>query len=521
MIKMRWRTLKILCAASAFALSGVVAVAPAVAQQQCETEQKGPAKTLDPRIGKEVQRIYEQLIQEDKYKEARDALDQLISQRGGSMKPFEKATIYELRGSVKSQLEDYRGAQRDFQVALDTNELPPARQNQLRFFISQLNFALQDYQAAIRGLNDWINTARTCGQTVDSNAYYLLAAAYAQIEPPNYRAARDPAEKAVAASSEPKKSYYALLNLIYSELNLSKQRMALLEKMINFWPSERSYWAQLSGAYSQAGRDKDAFAVLEVAYRAGLINKDTQILTLVQYYSFFDNPYRGAKLLEREMNAGVVKRNVKNLKLLSQLWSQAREHKKAIPVLQAAAKQSGDGELYYRLGQVLLADEDYREAERALTSALNKGGMDNKKTGDAWLLLGTARFSQAGPDDSDTLKRARAAFVNAQRYSDSRSQASKWVEYIDAIEDTKRRAKILEEQQIKERCDDLVKRIEKQRRIEQLRGRNPSDLSKLASPEEIAECKLGGGSESTADGGGASELTGDDSAGTEDSGAGE
>ncbi|MFQ5563164.1 MAG: tetratricopeptide repeat protein [Parvularculaceae bacterium] len=499
MTQTRWKTLKFLCAASAVALAGaVVAVpAPAAAQQpQCETDEKrGPAKTLDPRIGKELQRIFEELMQEERYQEALAALSQLINQRGDSMSQFEKATVYEIRGSVKASLEDWRGAQSDFQVALDTNELPTPRQNQLRYFISQLNFQLEDYQAAIRGLNAWIRTAQTCGQKVDPNAYYLLAAAYTQIRPPNYRAALDPAEKSVAALESPRKSNYDLLNLIYSELNQRTKRMALLERMINFWPSQRDYWVQLSGAYSNAGRDKDAFAVIEVAYRAGLLENESEILTLVQYYSFFDNPYRGATLMEREMEAGVVKRTVKNLQLLSQLWSQAREHKKAIPVLQEAARRSDDGELYYRLGQVLLADEQYAAAERALVNAINKGGMDRDDTGDAWMLLGTTRFSQAGPEDVSTMRRAREAFVRARGYSKSRSQAAQWVAYIDAIEDTRRRAAELEERQRIEQCNELVQRIERQQRIQQLRGGDPSDLSELASPEQLAECGLDGSSE--------------------------
>ena len=135
------------------------------------------------------------------------------------------------------------------------------------------------------------------------------------------------------------------------------------------------------------------------------------------------------------MNAGNIDREQKNLILLSQLWSQAREHKKSIPILSEAARNSSKGELSYRLGMVLLADEQYAASARALEAALNKGGMDRKDTGDAWLLLGTARFSQAGPSDTEIWASARQAFVRAQAYDNARRRASDWITYIDAVVD--------------------------------------------------------------------------------------
>lgn len=489
MTQTRWKFSSLVFSALACCVAAGVVATPSPAFAQDDKEPPKRSQSLDPAVAKVLIEVFE-LMTAEQFPAALEKLNALVASRGDRMKPFDKATTHELRGSVKVSLEDFRGALRDFQIAVDTNALPIARQNQLRYFIAQLYFQLQDYQSAIRGLNDWIKSSQAAGEKVDTNAYYLLAAAYTQIAPPNYRSARSPAESAVNGAPEPKKNYYDLLNMIYSELADRPKRLALLEKMVGFWPAEKGYWTQLSGEYSGAGRDKEAFAVLEVAYRAGLLSKENEILQLVQYYSFFENPYRGAKMMERELAAGVVKRNRKNLQLLSQLWSQAREHKKAIPILQEAAKLADNGELYYRLGQVLLADEQYAAADRALVNAINKGGMDRDDTGDAWLLLGTARFSQAGPDDVATMNRAREAFVNAQRYGKVSGQAAKWVQYIDAIIATRAAGIEIEKRLIAEQCRDLVKRIEQKRRIDQLRGVESVDSSGVASPEQLAECKL-------------------------------
>lgn len=509
MIKTCWKFRNVSCAAIAAAF-GVLAIAPAPAMaQQCAGESTGRSKTLDPRVAASLGTIFEQMTAEQ-YPEALVGLNQLIAQRGDNMKPFDRATTFELRGSVKASMEDYGGALRDFQTALDTGALPANRNNQLRYFIAQLHFQEENFQQAIRGLNQWIQFAQGCGEPVDPSAYYLLAAAYTQISPPNYRAAVGPAEQAVAGAPEPRKGYYDLLNLVYSELGDNAKRAPLLERMVNNWPGTKGYWTQLSGAYSVMERDRDAFSVLEVAYRAGLLTTESELTTLVQYYSFFENPYRGAKMLEREMTAGNIKRTQKHLQLLSQLWSQAREHKKSIPILREAAGNADDGELFYRLGQVLLADEQYSRSQTALERALNRGGMDRKDTGDAWLLLGTARFSQAGPEDIARWDSAVKAFVNAQRYEKARPAATNWITYIRAVKDTYIAGKDLEDRQILERCLDDLARIEVQHRILDLQGATPTaeDLAREAALQ--AQC---GTTQNAGSGGGAADADGDDAGG--------
>ncbi|NWG70894.1 MAG: hypothetical protein HXY23_04685 [Parvularculaceae bacterium] len=460
----------------------------ATMQEGEEEQPQRRSQQLDPANAQRLLKIYE-LMQADQYQAALAELNKLIAERGESMKPYDKATTYELRGSVKYNLDDYRGALRDFETALGTNALDPARNNQLRYFIAQLYFQLEDYAAAIRGLNEWIRAAQAAGQTVDPNAYYLLAAAYIKRQPADYRAAKDPAERAVAGAPTPKKNYYDLLNLVYSETNDGAKRAALLEKMINLWPGDRAYWTQLSALYASLNRDGEAFSVLEVAYRAGLITKEGDILTLVQYYSFYDNPYRGAKLLEREMATGTVAETVKNLTLLSQLWSQAREHKRAIPVLEKASRLSDKGELAYRLGQVLLADEQYAKSEAALRAALAKGGMTAVQTGDCHLLLGTAIFAQAGPGDRAIRSRAREAFVRATNYPNVSVQARQWVGYIDEVNRVEELQDTLECQQREEARIADVERLKQGAQVCRLQGRNDCDqiIAKLREIENAKE----------------------------------
>ncbi len=447
MSKISWKNLKAFMAAIILVGGTVTATAtmsPAAAQGN---------PTLGPTVARELTKAFE-IIQatpdptDADYRAALAIMEALIRDRGGNMSPYERATTYELIGSYKSQLNppDYTAALRAFESALaEPNALPIQRERQIRYFVAQLYFQQERYPEAIRFLREYIDFQNSQGAAINANTYYLLAAAYVATD--NYSGAREPMENALRlhekavteAGTRRSKSYYDLLNSVYSQLSISDRRSALLEKMINYWPAEASYWEQLSGLYSQADRGSDAAAVLELAYKNGLIKDENRIINLVQYYSLLENPYRGAKLLEREMAAGNVQRSQKNLELLAQMWNLAREQKKAAAALEEAAKIAPTGELYYRLGQVYFADEQYTKAEQSLTQAINRGGISAKARGNIWLLIGNARYNL---DTNSATQRARAmeAWRNVATTTGAsqqdRTAASGWIQYVRAVEQT-------------------------------------------------------------------------------------
>ena len=150
---MRWKSVKVFLSASAAAIAAGALVAPTSAlAQECPGEDDGPSATLSPRIGQELQKLYE-LLQNDQQQQAIAGMQQLLANRGGSMSPYETSTVQEILGSAYVQVENFDGAKRSFQAALNANGLPANRNNQLRYFIAQLEFQDGNYQRAISGLN--------------------------------------------------------------------------------------------------------------------------------------------------------------------------------------------------------------------------------------------------------------------------------------------------------------------------------------------------------------------------------
>lgn len=459
---------------------GAAVLAPAQAMQDEEEQQ-----TLSPKVAKALGEAYTLGEEQDQYGSAIVVIDNLLAQRSGSMTPFELATAYEIRGSfkVRSTPPDYQGALRDFESALRQNSFNEERTRQLRFNVAQLYFQEERYAEAAQYLQEYITFQQNAGQNINANTWYLLAAAHAGTE--NWRAARRPMENAIADMDEPKQNWYELLNAIYNQVGDESARGDLLVRMIGIWPNEESYWSQLAGAYSQAGRENDAAAVLELAYRAGLIDDPAKIIALIQYYSVLENPYRGGKLLEREMASGRIPETTQNLELLAQMWNLAREQKKAIEVLTRLADISDTGEVSYRLGQVYFADEQWSNAENTLRQALNKGGLTSAQTGDAWLLIGNAQYNIDTESDVQRQK-ALESWRRARNYSSSSRAANGWITYVESLIRIERDARRVELKRAEQRYKDDVKRCRSIIEIfERVGGSTTTSVEQLQSCERL------------------------------------
>lgn len=425
-------------------------------------------ESLSPAVAQDLLSAYE-LIEEDSHRDALNALNRLMERRGESMKPFERASVLQIRGTAHVNLNDYASAIRDFQEVIRLNALPDDQQRRIRFNMAQLLFVTERYAESIELFNEWLRHEAE----PDANTYFMLAAAHYNLN--QYREALDPITNAIETSEQPERRYYELKNVLLAELGRDAERIPLTRQMIALWPDEVNFWRQLSALYAAQGDEDGAFSALEAAYHAGLIESESDLVLLAQYYSTRDNPYRGARLLEQEMEAGRVERNVEHLELLSQLWSQAREHDEAIPVLREAARLSDTGLLSFRLGQSLLASEENEAAEEALLAAIRKGELETDMAANAWMLLGTARFNQAGPGDRAQRRSAQEAFNRAAQYASTRAQANSWLGYITAIDDTETRQAMLEQEQSERLAEAAEERLELQCRAQQLAGSQLSE----------------------------------------------
>jgi tetratricopeptide (TPR) repeat protein len=199
--------------------------------------------------------------------------------------------------------------------------------------------------------------------------------------------------------------------------------LVVLEELIEVYPKD-TYVLTLAGVYSELGDTKKQLALTEALYEKGYIDGKSHAVNLANLYLLHGMPYKAATLLEKEMSAGHVEADVRNLRLLSQSWYQAREDRKAIPPLKQAAASGEDGELYIRLAQSHLNLEEWNDAADAARKAIEVGGLKREDT--AYIMYGMALFNQK------KLEQSRRAFQSAGKDNRSKRAAAQWIKYVDS-----------------------------------------------------------------------------------------
>ena len=221
------------------------------------------------------------------------------------------------------------------------------------------------------------------------------------------------------------------------------------------WPKKR-YWFSLAGAYTELGEEQNLINAYDAAHAQGMLEKESELVTMAQLYMQAEVPYKAATLLDKEMESGRVTGAAKNYRLLSQAWQLSQEDEEAIPALQEAARLSDDGELDIRLGNAYLNLAQYGECVSAVQSGIGKGGL--KSPDNAQISLGMCLYNQNRYND------AIAAFREAGKASRSRRISNQWISVIQSDIDRNEQIR-LAEAAAKKQAEDLAERRKSSGRI--------------------------------------------------------
>jgi tetratricopeptide (TPR) repeat protein len=363
-------------------------------------------------------------MEAQRYAEAEKALERLSWSR---LNPHERAQAERLYGYIA-----YGQAKNDVAIerlseSLAEDALPPADQADVLFQIAQIQAVERRWKDTIATLEDWFEIV----ERPSSVAYFLMALSHYQLE--DLDAALLPAKKAVQIAKTPQPAWLQLLLAIHLTRKDYAAATPILDQMIALYPNTgKDYWLQLSALHGVREDQARALAVLEVAYRKGILTDDRDLLRLLQLTLARGIPYRAAEAFETEMAADHFRDDPEALELLSAAWILAREVPKAEEPLARAAELVAKGELYVRLAQIQMLQEEWGEAAATLRKALAKGGL--REPAQVQLLLGIAYYNERD------LREARTWFAHAQQSGATREQAQTWLEHIDREIDAERAA---------------------------------------------------------------------------------
>lgn len=398
-----------------------------------QAEQQTEGRQFGAKAGELVNEAL-QFLNADQYSAALAPLSKALAIT--DLNPYERSTIYQMQGQAYYELDNHTGAIQAFENAISAGGLLPNEVNNLRVNIAQLLIANGQQARGAQMLEDW---ARSGGKLKPQHIE-MLWQAWVQVE--QYRRALPWAERWFRESSPKERKHYDVLNFLYNNLNMPAKQADIVLQMINRWPEDTNLWNAWASMLANGGRENEAFEVSKMLYLGGAYTKQQDLEKIVQYYSFYDMPYQAAEILEREMNAGRIRQTPEKLVQLSDLLRQAREYKRAIPVLEKAAKMGSNAKLYADLGEALYNVERCDESEAALKKAMELG----YDRGKAWMLIANCRYNKASSQprlkcnmSEEQIKNAPrsklwdsalAAFDNVPSSSREAKNARKWQTFI-------------------------------------------------------------------------------------------
>ena len=317
---------------------------------------------ISDKIGDYILRA-ESLSENKKYDEAIDFLKyhydraDRLSQIERADLAFHLATTYKLKGNNRKALEF-------LQKALDFEVLAYNKHLSLLFLLAEIYIDENKIRKGESVLMEWFSI----NENPHLPAYVLLAYIYYNRNQLNQ--ALKYVEYVLSLSLKPKENWLNFVISIYVKKNKYKKAQPYLEKLVALFPQKANHWRQLVGIYLHLNDYKKAFITLEMAYKMGHLNKETEFFNLASLYVDQGLPYQSARFLEEKINTKQVPFKKKYLEFLAEVFYQAREGDKALEYFKKASKLAKDSNFFIRYGQRLLQEEKWKEAEEVLKKIL-------------------------------------------------------------------------------------------------------------------------------------------------------
>ncbi|WP_440957560.1 tetratricopeptide repeat protein [Oceanicaulis sp. LC35] len=421
------------------AVAGLLAfaiAAPSEAQRRRDNdEEQVEGRVLTAAVGEQVLAAQECQDVDDNACVLR-IMNELAAREG--LSPYERFVVLQFRARAYFMNDRLDLAIRDFSAALDTGATTRDETVSIRSALGQLYLVQEQTDQAIRQFE----LAIEAGAELTPSFSKTVAQAYLQAD--RIRDGVRYAEIFYNNTPEKTEQDYNLMFYFYQQLDRTSDQLRVIREYLSAFPGARQAWQNLIALYAQQDDSNNAFEANKLMYLNGLFQEENELIRLVQYYSYFENPFRGGSILEREMNAGRVETNQRNLELLANMWRQAAEFQRAIPVLERLSELQGSGETALRLAEANFAQNNFAAAETAFETAINRGGLSD--TGKAWELLGTSRFRQGDRQG------ALAAFREGARYPTTRSTSNGWIRWITAQIEGEERRRVQQEQIVIDEC---------------------------------------------------------------------
>ncbi len=349
---------------------------------------------------------------------------------------YEKAQVFRFYAFAYYSLDNYSKAVESYrQVYLKSPNIPIAVELDALNSLSQLSYAQEKYDDALKYLSAWMELSTIVG----ADKYFLRGSI--NYSKGDKRRALDDINTAISMRESngkiAKEQWYNLQLALNLEKEDYKTGEAILEKLVSNF-SKAKWWVQYANIKGLRGKEKDQLASLDAVHVMGGLDSSRDIVNTAYLYLGNDVPYKAAEILEDGIKSKKVERNVKYLKILSNAWRSAKETDKAIATTKEAVKvaaqedkankdkkkyQPEQGNIYSDLVALYLDKDDSEAAVKAGKSALKAGNL--KKPCEVHTNMGIAYV------DMGKYKSAISSFQEARKDKQCRAFVNSWLRYAE------------------------------------------------------------------------------------------
>jgi len=392
-----------------------------------EEKKKRPTQLVGPSVGKKVQKAFE-LYSGNEEKGVESDIDGalVVLLDIDAKKDYDKAYVarfiavmYATKGDNEKEAIKY------LKMAIAPDILNENDHGEALKLIADLQMQTKDYKNALKNYYAWMEFT---GKD-DGNTWVKIAQANYELKQLDKMIV--PADRAIAAFGDtPNQNPYILKMQSYFERKKYHEAINVLETVILIFPENKAWWTQLPMFYLLVEDYDKAVQTLDLAYKQGFLEKESQIKTLANLYSSTEAPYKAAKLLEKHIASGLVKRDDKNISTLANAYHAAQHVGTAAKYYGELAKMTNEAKHYRKQGMLLKQDEQFTKAIPALRKALELGV---KSEGRIYMSIAESYFYL------EKYKKAYAAINKAMKDPKSRKAAKGWKGFIA---DTARRKNV-------------------------------------------------------------------------------
>ena len=345
------------------------------------------------------------------------------------------AAMWNYYGYVYAILERFEDARNAYENLLNEDEVAESLRLQALFSSGQLSMLLEEFERGVKRLEEWFNFSVELGRPVRPGDHFLLAQGYYSLKRYKDVVGRInlTLERAAETGVPVKERWLRLLAATYfAQEDFGKARDPL-ELLVLLFP-KREYWLQLQGTYGELEMRENQLAILDLAWRQGLLEKETEYISLSQHLQVAKDPYEAAVVLAEGMDkrlqdedgedeGPIVEADYDNLKMLGNYWYQAKETEKALAVFRAAAELGETGEMQYRIATLLNLENRIPESLTAAKAAYTKGNFASRT--EARILYGQCLL------ETGELEAALEIFRELQK-AGFEDQVKTWIKYANA-----------------------------------------------------------------------------------------